>query len=1005
MGIIRAINRRVLTPARQRGYLLPATILLGLSISIVSGAYLQFTASTNQSLVTQSYKSIAQDAARAGIEYSSSCLATNVSDWSALTPGSDCTGTSNGGSNYLNQEGTEWRSTFSVLEPNGVGDIVSTGIVEVLNNGNVVQRVTATTKMNAAKFLQTFPISTGESITDIRNDNTDCAIANGKVYCWGDNSSGQVGDGTYTGRAVPTLIQGAIAGKTVTRVSVSITTTCVIADGLPYCWGGGGAGQLGMGWNGNIPVPSANVPATSSGPLSGQFVTDIGTASWNDPASIIWPFATAFQHSCALTADGSVSCWGDGSFRQNTGGGCVTVFWICIGFYSYPSYNFPALTVGYSYGGEVLSGQKSERVGASSHDSCSLSEGHLICWGVQAPIAIWCNSVLFSAAWETIVPYNPCVASYTNGYDTHSIWFSALGGKYVDPNLWDISSNEGCFMANFDYICFGTTPGFDLFWLDSWGAPWLMEANADVTDADNGDSVGSLGLTGLFCDIDGGTARCAASPFDGYGGTGVSGYKWLAPLIQTSGLSGKVPTKIAAGQDHGCLTANGQLLCWGNGNYGVLADGSYGNAFDVAWYPTVTGRTGSTPIGTVNGTYAASGQVSAGGDHTCGVANGKLFCWGKNNFGQLGMGNTNDLAQPQSVPALSSFKSITKVSAGEGHTCAIALGKLYCWGHNDHGQLGIGNNSDQNTPQLVNGLLAGKRVTEVSAGFNGTCAIANGQPYCWGYNANQQLGDGTTTERTTPVLVNGGGGVLTNKAVTQITIGTSHACAISNADVYCWGNNANGRTGLNTTVGNAAPTRLTLGTAGSPTGPNGVLPMVTGISAGDDFTCGIFNATVSCWGNNANGRTGQNTNVGNTVVPASLKGPGGTALNYYATNVSAGDAHACGVINGNNSALNGNLWCWGMGANGRIGDNSTSDRLIATLINGGATIDTGGVRRVAISVDAGGSSSCGVANAVILCWGMGANGRLGDNVLVDSIVPVTTSSYRVLSPYEKGPIF
>src|SRR5206468_11365661 len=93
------------------------------------------------------------------------------------------------------------------------------------------------------------------------------------------------------------------------------------------------------------------------------------------------------------------------------------------------------------------------------------------------------------------------------------------------------------------------------------------------------------------------------------------------------------------------------------------------------------------------------------------------------------------------------------------HTCAISYGQVYCWGHNDQGQLGIGNNTDSLTPQLVNGhgvLTAGMRVTDVSAGNGFTCVIANGKGICWGANTNGQLGDGTTGARTNPVYVNGG---------------------------------------------------------------------------------------------------------------------------------------------------------------------------------------------------------------------------------------------------------
>ncbi len=982
---------------RRNGYILPATILIGLGIAIMSGTFLQYTSLSSQNLNNQSYDSMAQDAADSGIAYANSCVTTGASAWSSLTPGTDCSGVSSGGSVYINQQGTEWRSTFSVAAPTSVGqslEVVSTGTVQILRGATVVQTYTGTSRTSYSNAITSLPVSAGESITAIKNDQSDCAIANGKLYCWGNNIFGQVGNGTTTSTGTPTLVGGALAGKTVTKVSVAYESVCAIADGTPYCWGNNGNSQLGDNTTTAKLVPTANVPITSSGPLNGKVVTDIGAASQNNPASIIWPFALASPHSCALTADGSVSCWGDGGFRQNTGGGMTTIFFVPTGYYSYPSYSAPTLVMGYSDNTAPLAGTKSIRVGASSHDSCSVSQGKMICWGVQAPIGLWCTSVLFSAAWETLVPFNPCVGSYSNGYDTGAIAGSALAGKFVDDNTWDVSADEGCTMANSDYVCFGTTPAFDLFWAGGYGAPWnAVTPNADVTDSDNGDSIPSWGSAGLYCMINKGQANCSASPFNGYSGTGTSGYQNFQPLITTTGLAGKVPTKIAAGQDHGCVVANGQLLCWGYGGGGVLADGNTG--IHITNTATVTA---SGVIGTTNGTTAASGPISVGGGHACGVANGTLFCWGKNTNGQLGTGNTSDLSQPRAPSGIAN-RVVTKVSAGTSHTCAITDGTLYCWGLNSNGQLGLGNTTSYTSPQLVGGSLAGKRVTDVSAGATGTCAIANGQAYCWGLNTNQQVGDGTTTQQTSPTQATGAAGVLTGKSITSISMGTSHACAVANADLYCWGNNANGRTGLNTTVGNANPTLVSGGTAGSPTGPNSTRPSVSMVSAGDDFTCAIINAKVSCWGDNANGRTGLNTAVGNQLIPAVLSGTAGT---YYATSISAGTTHACGVINGNSSQTNGNLYCWGDMTNGRVGNGGSSgNQLAATLINGGSVSG-----KSTTNVAVGSSSSCSVSNADILCWGAAANGRMGDvDVVTDNLTPNVTASYQILSGYLKGPIF
>lgn len=986
---------------QQGGYILVATIVLGLAISIVSVALLQVIAVSSQTLNSVSYQAIAKEAAMAGTTYADGCVASSSISWSSLTPLTDCTGTSSGGSQYLVQN-TDWRSKFNVSAPtisNGKLSATSTGTVEQLFNGATINTYTATSKITEPSVINSFPVATGQVLTDIKNDANDCAIANGKLYCWGDNTYGQLGRG-YTGsnaaNATPTVVGGALANKTVTKVSVAYSDVCAIADGTPYCWGQNSSGQLGDGTSTDKNIPTANVPITSSGPLSGQNTVEISTASMNDPASVIWPFATAFPHTCALTSDGSVSCWGDGGFRQNTGGGCDLVFGICTGFYTYPSPSTPTLTVGYTGGGQQLSGIKSEHIGAASHDSCSAAQGKLICWGVQAPIALWCNSVLFSEAYETVVPYNPCVSNYSNGYDTGTLAGSALSGQFIDSNLWDISSDEGCFMANTNLDCFGTTPAFDLFWSGGWGAPWTAETNADVTDADNGDDVPSTGIIGLFCIIDRGVAKCSATPLDGYSGTGTSGYQDFEPLITTSGLSGKTPTKIGAGQDHGCVIANGELLCWGNGTGGVLADGNI-NIHAVS-YATLSAN---STIGATDGTYAAHSSIDVGTNFACGLVNGHVYCWGENGSGQLGMGNTTDLSQPRAVPSL--YNSVaTKVSTGANHTCAIVYGQLYCWGDNSFGQLGIGSTGGiQNTPQLIGGLLANKRVTDVSTGANSTCAVANGQAYCWGSNGNGQVGIGSTAgPQNTPQLVNGHGALTAAMDTTAVTVGTSYACAIANADAYCWGLNTNGQLGDGTLVQKTSPVLLSTGTAGLPAGPNGTRPMVSALSAGSDFTCGIFNGTASCWGDNTNGQTGQATIVGNTTKPTALSGAAG---GYYATAVSAGGSHACAILDGNLSAKagNGNLYCWGSAANGRLGNNTTSPNIsTATLINGGDAAS-----RSTTNIAAGMNSTCSISNGDILCWGAGANGEIGNGGINDKLVPTITASYIQLGAYAKGIIY
>jgi alpha-tubulin suppressor-like RCC1 family protein len=379
--------------------------------------------------------------------------------------------------------------------------------------------------------------------------------------------------------------------------------------------------------------------------------------------------------------------------------------------------------------------------------------------------------------------------------------------------------------------------------------------------------------------------------------------------------------------------------------------------------------------------------VSAGGTHTCGVtAAGAAYCWGANGNGQLGDGTLTQRTGPVPVAGGLSFRAVI---AGSSHTCgvtpALPLGNgvAYCWGLNDHGQLGDGTTTDRASPVAVAGGLSFFRVV---AGGSHTCGVtpytdSSGVSftYCWGWNASGQLGDGTTTDRTKPQA-------LPFFIGSPVSAGLNHTCALQldvGAD-YCWGSNTNGQLGDGTTIGKTSPVAIILVPCGSgppdfvlPPGltcPPGARVPFEAVSAGGSHTCAeaggsyFLSFAWYCWGANGSGQLGDGTTTDRTSWV--LMGGG---LSFAYGGVSAGGRHTCGAT------AAGSAYCWGLNDNGQLGDGTTTQRTSPVLVAGGLSF---------IAMSAGGSHTCGVTAGAAYCWGLNSSGQLGNGTTTGSTVPV-----------------
>lgn len=504
-----------------------------------------------------------------------------------------------------------------------------------------------------------------------------------------------------------------------------------------------------------------------------------------------------------------------------------------------------------------------------------------------------------------------------------------------------------------------------------------------------------------------GNLKCWGS--NTYGQIGDETYQFIARSTPGSvpGLGDEFITSFKAGGYNSCIiTQDGALKCWGDNNWKQLGNPE----FDSWAYGTPVQVKGLTEniirVGIGNGFICAlnnSGDVycwgldystneliineepvlvssdysfislSVNGGHACAITtNNELACWGLGGWGQLANGTNENEISPNIVEGLS---SVSIIGLGDLHTCAVGKSaeiepeKLWCWGSNSSGQLGISAGDDPSLPSEVVGITG--EVLQIAGGYEHTCAIVReseiNNVYCWGSNTEGQLGTGTTQNSIQPTLVPGTQGAV------QISAGKSHTTILKGSGIIqSWGANKEGQ------LGNGALFRRQL-----PIHLQNIEQPIKKIVSGELHTCALTQSgSVLCWGGNQYGQVG-NESYEFTPEPVEIIG---TGIN----DIFTGPYHTCALLDTEE------VKCWGNNSSGILGTGDPNEKLNTPKF---VVYENFGRLNGVKQIGCGNGYTCAMLlDGSVKCWGTNYFGELGIPTAEENVFPHPQEVQNLPSP-------
>jgi alpha-tubulin suppressor-like RCC1 family protein len=515
----------------------------------------------------------------------------------------------------------------------------------------------------------------------------------GALWCWGENDVGQIGDGTTTQRTCPVPVSGL---RTTVSASVGEGHVCAVdTTGTVWCWGLNNFGQLGDGTTTNRRAPTA-VPG----------ITDAIEV------------AAGAGVTCARTRSGRASCWGNAAFGT-----------------------IPGMTGAVMAPARVTSFDDVVRVQLRQRHACvTRASGEHWCWGDNSSRAP-APSSMAAIAPPTPLAIGPSASTIAVGHDMSCAivaggavhcWGANVRGQLgrgvtgaigaPAPGLSDVVE-LGTGLAK---VCARTASGSVLCW------------GTDVAPLPVRDSAVPIPMLSSVTQVSTGDAWACARREDGtvwcwgIGGGLVLGARESASFTPVRIMPFVDALDVSLGLDYGCVRTLSAVSCWGNGASGQLGNG-------VAM-PSATPVAVRFAPGVIDDVI----ELKTGGAHACvRRRSGPVLCWGANTLGQLGDGTRTNRAAPVAVRGLPA--DVEELALGGTHSCARTRGgNVWCWGSNDYGEIGDGTlGTPTATPVVVLADSSGTPFADaraISASRRGSCALVSmGRVRCWGHNRYRHI--------------------------------------------------------------------------------------------------------------------------------------------------------------------------------------------------------------------------------------------------------------------------